>query len=117
MMQILVLVTQLHIAMFPEKNMDLVTGPRRSNLGRPPYRQGRTVIEAQSGVKFNQANRESGYNSPYNQLSMRPHYTVTKTEYWFPVVKTKGMADASGFGTLNVILSRFLGSISVPTVN
>jgi hypothetical protein len=62
-------------------------------------------IEAQSGVKFNQANRESGYNSPYNQLSMRPHYTDTKTEYWFPVVKTKGMADASEYGTLNVVHS------------
>ncbi len=62
-------------------------------------------IEAQSGVKFNQANRESGYNSPFNQLSMRPHYTETKTEYWFPVVRTKGMADASEYGTLNVIHS------------
>lgn len=62
-------------------------------------------IEAQSGVKFNQANRESGYNSPYNQLSMRPHYTETKTEYWFPVVKTRGMADAGKYGTLNVIHS------------
>ena len=62
-------------------------------------------IEAQSGVKFNQANRESGYNSPYNQLSLRPHYTETKTEYWFPVVRTKGMVDASLYGTLNVIPS------------
>ena len=60
-------------------------------------------IEAQSGVKFNQASRESGYNSPYNQLSLRPHYTETKTEYWFPVVKTRGIVDASGYGTLNVI--------------
>ncbi|MBK7711729.1 MAG: DUF5107 domain-containing protein [Bacteroidales bacterium] len=63
-------------------------------------------IEAQSGVKFNQANRESGFNSPYNQLSMRPHYTETKTEYWFPAVKTKGMVDASDYGTLNVIPSK-----------
>jgi tetratricopeptide (TPR) repeat protein len=62
-------------------------------------------IEAQSGVKFNQANRESGFNSPYNQLSLRPHYTETKTEYWFPVVKTKGLADASDYGSLNVIPS------------
>jgi tetratricopeptide (TPR) repeat protein len=62
-------------------------------------------IEAQSGVKFNQANRESGYHSPYNQLQMRPLYTDTKTEYWFPVVKTGGMADASRYGTLNVTAS------------
>jgi len=70
-------------------------------------------IEAQSGVKFNQANRESGYNSPYNQLSIRPHYTDTKTEYWFPVVRTKGMVDASASGTLNVITSKDSLSISV----
>ena len=44
-------------------------------------------IEAQSGVKFNQASPESGYNSPYNQLSIRPYYTETKTESWFPVFK------------------------------
>lgn len=60
-------------------------------------------IEAQSGVKFNQASPESGNNSPYNQLSLRPHYTETKTEYWFPVVKTRGIVDASMYGTLNVI--------------
>jgi hypothetical protein len=63
-------------------------------------------IEAQSGVKFNQASRESGFNSPFNQLSIRPHYTETKTEYWFPVVKTMGMVDASPSGTLNVITSK-----------
>jgi Tfp pilus assembly protein PilF len=62
-------------------------------------------IEAQSGVKFNQANRESGFNSPFNQLSMRPHYTETKYECWFPVKETGGMADASPSGTLNVVLS------------
>jgi tetratricopeptide (TPR) repeat protein len=68
-------------------------------------------IEAQSGVKFNQASRESGNNSPYNQLSIRPHYTDTKTEQWFPVLKTKGMADASAYGTLNVLPSN--DSISI----
>lgn len=62
-------------------------------------------IEAQSGVKFNQASRESGYNSPYNQLSIRPYYTETKTESWFPVLKTGGMVDASSYGTLNVLTS------------
>ncbi len=62
-------------------------------------------IEAQSGVKFNQANAESGYHSPFSQLSMRPFYTETKTDYWFPVVKTRGIKDASPLGTLNVIAS------------
>jgi tetratricopeptide (TPR) repeat protein len=63
-------------------------------------------IEAQSGVKFNQANRESGFNSPFDQISMRPYYTETKTEYWFPVKNTKGMVDASPEGALNVIFSK-----------
>jgi tetratricopeptide (TPR) repeat protein len=63
-------------------------------------------IEAQSGVKFNQANRASGFNSPYNQLTIRPHYTETKTDYWFPVKNTHGMLDASPAGTLNIILSK-----------
>jgi tetratricopeptide (TPR) repeat protein len=62
-------------------------------------------IEAQSGVKFNQANRESGFNSPFNQLFIRPHYTETKTDYWFPVINTKGMVDATPAGTLNVVAS------------
>ena len=70
-------------------------------------------IEAQSGVKFNQANRESGFNSPFNQLSMRPHYTETKTEYWFPVKKTAGMVDASPAGTLNVVREGDSLSISI----
>lgn len=62
-------------------------------------------IEAQSGVKFNQASLESGFNSPFKQLSLRPHYTETKSEYWFPVVKTDGMVDSSPYGSLNVVTS------------
>jgi tetratricopeptide (TPR) repeat protein len=59
-------------------------------------------IEAQSGVKFNQASHESGFNSPFDQLSIRPYYTETKSESWFPVIATGGMTDASPYGTLNV---------------
>ncbi len=59
-------------------------------------------IEAQSGVKFNQAAENSGFNSPFMQLFLRPFYAETKTEYWFPVRETNGMADASPEGTLNV---------------
>jgi len=62
-------------------------------------------IEAQSGVKFNQASRESGFNSPFDQLSIRPYYTETKTEYWFPVKETKGIVEASPAGTLNIMRS------------
>ena len=63
-------------------------------------------IEAQSGVKFNQASPQSGFNSPFNQLFMRPYYSETKTEYWFPVKETGGMVDASPTGTLNLISSK-----------
>jgi len=63
-------------------------------------------IEAQSGVKFNQASPQSGFNSPFNQLFMRPYYSETKTEYWFPVKETGGMVDASPNGTLNLTSSK-----------
>ncbi|RLD31689.1 MAG: DUF5107 domain-containing protein, partial [Bacteroidetes bacterium] len=63
-------------------------------------------IEAQSGVKFNQAEPFSGFNTPFNQLFMRPFYTETKNEYWFPVKETGGMVDASPTGTLNLIPSK-----------
>lgn len=63
-------------------------------------------IEAQSGVKLNQAAPESGFNTPFNQLYMRPFYTETKSEYWFPVKETAGMIDASPTGTLNLVKSK-----------
>jgi len=36
---------------------------------------------------------------------MRPFYTETKTEYWFPVKETGGMVEASPTGTLNLVPS------------
>jgi len=60
-------------------------------------------IEAQAGVKFNQADYVSGFHSPFKQLSFRPGYTETKTDTWFPVMGTRGIADASPTGVLNVI--------------
>ncbi len=60
-------------------------------------------LEAQSGVKFNQADIISGYHSPYKQLFLRPGYLDTKSEYWFPVKGTGGMSDAGRSGTLSVI--------------
>ena len=59
-------------------------------------------IEAQSGVKLNQAAEKSGYHSPFRQLSHKPFYAETKTDYWFPVKETGGMVDANIYGTLNV---------------
>ena len=63
-------------------------------------------IEAQSGVKFNQASPQSGFDTPFNQLFMRPFYSETKSEYWFPVKETGGMVEASPAGTLNLISSK-----------
>ncbi|MCW3117629.1 MAG: repeat-containing protein, partial [Chitinophagaceae bacterium] len=60
-------------------------------------------IEAQSGVTFNQADFVSGLHSPFKQLSLRPGYSETKTESWFPVMNTSGIIDASREGVLNVI--------------
>ncbi|MEP7259382.1 MAG: DUF5107 domain-containing protein, partial [Flavitalea sp.] len=59
-------------------------------------------IEAQSGAMFNQPEEKSGYHSPYRQLSHKPLYAETKSDYWFPVKDTKGMSDANLYGTLNV---------------
>jgi Flp pilus assembly protein TadD len=63
-------------------------------------------IEAQSGVTFNQAAERSGFHSPFNQKSLGPFYSETKTEYWFPVKAAGGMVDASPYGTLNVVAGR-----------
>lgn len=59
-------------------------------------------IEAQSGVKLNQAHPWGGFNTPYNQLFMRPYYTETKSDFWFPVKETGGMVTANPNGTLNL---------------
>jgi len=59
-------------------------------------------IEAQSGVKFNQADVVSGYHSPFKQLSLRPGYTETKYETWFPVKGIDTIADATTAGSLAI---------------
>ena len=59
-------------------------------------------IEAQSGVKFNQADVVSGYHSPFKQLYLRPGYTETKYEAWFPVKGIDGIVDATAAGSMNV---------------
>ncbi|MFI0429355.1 DUF5107 domain-containing protein [Mariniflexile sp. HMF6888] len=74
-------------------------------------------IEAQSGVKFNQAGELGGYHSPFNQLSLAPFYTETKTDYWFPVKATGGMVDATPYGTLNVIHKNNDLTISVSPIS
>ena len=68
-------------------------------------------IEAQSGVKFNQADVVSGYHSPFKQLYLRPGYAETKYEAWFPVKGIDGIVDATAAGSMNVI--RLNDSVSV----
>lgn len=68
-------------------------------------------IEAQSGVKFNQADVVSGYHSPFKQLYLRPGYAETKYEAWFPVKGIDGIVDATASGSMNV--TRMNDSVSV----
>ncbi len=70
-------------------------------------------IEAQSGVKLNQAAERSGYHSPFRQLSHKPFYSETKTDYWFPVKETGAMVDAGIYGTLNVTTGKDSLSVTV----
>lgn len=58
--------------------------------------------EVQSGRLFNQAEEKSSF-TPFKHKGFAPHSTDAWTEYWFPVVKTKGMVMANNIGTLNVI--------------
>jgi Tfp pilus assembly protein PilF len=58
-------------------------------------------VEVQSGRLFNQAADGSNY-TPFKQLGFAPHTTDVWTEYWFPVIGTKGFVKANPYGALNV---------------
>jgi len=58
-------------------------------------------VEVQSGRSFNQANEEST-RTPFKHRGFLSYGTDTWTEYWFPVVGTKGLVAASPLGALNV---------------
>ncbi|MGV8090604.1 MAG: DUF5107 domain-containing protein [Mangrovibacterium sp.] len=59
-------------------------------------------IEIQSGRLFNQANRNSGTNTPFRQNSSMPYQTDTWRELWMPLKDIGGVNDVSPFGALNV---------------
>lgn len=59
-------------------------------------------IEMQSGRMFNQPQVESGY-TPYKNNAIKAQTTDTWTEYWFPIQGTKGVAEVSPIGGLNVL--------------
>jgi predicted Zn-dependent protease len=58
-------------------------------------------VEVQSGRLFNQAAEGSSF-TPFKNREFLPYATDVWTEYWFPVVKTKGFVAANNFGALNI---------------
>lgn len=58
-------------------------------------------VEVQSGRMFNQAAEQSTF-TPFKHIAFAPAQTDTWTEYWYPVLGTKGMVAASNFGALNL---------------
>ncbi len=59
-------------------------------------------VEVQAGRMFNQADRNSGINSPFGQYDFGPSGLDTWQEMWFPVKETGGLTDASSVGVLHV---------------
>jgi len=57
--------------------------------------------EIQSGRLFNQTADKSTF-TPFKHKSFEPDAADTWTEYWYPVLKTKGFVQANQFGALNV---------------
>jgi len=57
--------------------------------------------EIQSGRLFNQ-NAEGSTLTPFKHLSFEPYATDEWTEYWYPVLHTKGFVKANEYGALNV---------------
>ncbi|MCW3108543.1 MAG: hypothetical protein JWQ09_3049, partial [Segetibacter sp.] len=58
-------------------------------------------VEVQSGRSFNQAAEQSTF-TPFKHKGFMPHTTDVWTEYWFPVLKTKGFVAANNYGALNL---------------
>ncbi len=57
--------------------------------------------EVQSGRLFNQSAEQSTF-TPFKHRGFAPHTVDRWTEYWYPVVGTKGFVTASRIGALNV---------------
>jgi len=57
--------------------------------------------EIQSGRLFNQTADKSTF-TPFKHKSFVPDAADTWTEYWYPVLKTKGFVVANQYGALNV---------------
>lgn len=57
--------------------------------------------EMQSGRLFNQTAEKSTF-TPFKHKSFAPYSSDVWTEYWYPVLKTKGFVQANQYGALNV---------------
>ncbi|QEM10898.1 DUF5107 domain-containing protein [Mucilaginibacter rubeus] len=57
--------------------------------------------EIQSGRLFNQTAVKSTF-TPFKHKGFAPGTSDTWTEYWYPVLKTKGFVQANNYGALNV---------------
>jgi tetratricopeptide (TPR) repeat protein len=58
--------------------------------------------EIQSGRLFNQTAVKSTF-TPFKHKGFAPGASDSWTEYWYPVMKTKGFVQANNYGALNVI--------------
>lgn len=58
-------------------------------------------VEMQSGRLFAQ-NNQGATQTPFKHVSFAPFSTDIWTEYWYPVLRTKGFVEANEFGALNV---------------
>ena len=57
-------------------------------------------VEIQSGRLFNQ-NAEGSTLTPFKHTSFEPYATDAWTEYWYPVLHTRGFVKANEYGALN----------------
>ena len=58
-------------------------------------------VEMQSGRLFNQ-NGSSATSTPFKHLNFAPYATDIWTEYFYPVLRTRGYVEANEYGALNV---------------
>lgn len=58
-------------------------------------------VEIQSGRLFNQNAPQSSF-TPFKHIGFEPYASDNWKEYWYPVQNTKGIAEASPYGALNM---------------
>ena len=68
-------------------------------------------VEVQAGRMFNQANLNSGHNSPFGQGAFYPYASDQWTELWFPLADIGGLSAASPQAAIH--LERQNGKIQV----